>query len=246
MDMSLLRQSRTRYLPRAAILLVVVILLLLAAAPVLGLKPFSVFQGFGLSLLSCLLVAVISVFTLLWGLFKRNKAISLNALLAAAIAAAPVLASVFILGPSRLGAPPIHDISTDLADPPSFIAARTLRTARENTLDYEGNRVADIQRHAYPDIKPVLSPHPPAAAFAEAVKTAQRLHWRLIDADPAAGRLEASESTRIFGFTDDIAVRIRPRGAGSRIDIRSVSRVGVGDFGANAYRVRRFIRAFKH
>ena len=244
MNITLLRQSRTRYLPGAAVLLVIVILLLLAAAPALGLKPFSVFQGFGLTLLLCLLVFVCSVFTLLWGLIKRNKAMILNALAGTAIAAAPVLASVFILGPEKLSAPPIHDISTDLEDPPVFTTARALRTAQENSLDYEGVRVADIQRRAYPDIKPLLSNLAPAAALAQVVKTARYLHWRLLDVDPVAGRLEASESTRIFGFTDDIAVRIRPRGSGSRIDIRSVSRVGVGDFGANADRVRRFIRVF--
>jgi hypothetical protein len=241
---SALRLSRARYLPRAALLLDVFILLILLVAPVLGLRPFSVFQGFGLVLILCLLVTIISALVLLWGLIKRSKAIVLNALLAAVIAASPVLVCVYLLGPSRLGAPPIHDISTDLTDPPSFIAARALRTVEENTLDYEGSRVADIQRRAYPDIKPVLSPVAPAAALVRSVKTARRLHWRLLDVDPVAGRLEASESTRIFGFTDDIVVRIRPRGTGSRIDIRSVSRVGVGDFGANADRVRRFIRAF--
>jgi uncharacterized protein (DUF1499 family)/multisubunit Na+/H+ antiporter MnhE subunit len=244
MKTTLLRQSRTRYLLNASILVVVALSLWLAAAPGLGLKPFSVFQGFGLGLLLCLLITVISLAALLWGLIKRNNAIILNALLAAVIAATPVLTCVYILGPARLGSPPIHDISTDLTDPPSFTAARALRTAQENTLDYEGSRVANIQRRAYPDIKPLLSPLAPAAALAQSIKTARRLHWRLLDVDPVAGRLEASESTPIFGFTDDIAVRIRPHGTGSRIDIRSVSRVGVGDFGANADRVRRFTRVF--
>lgn len=243
MNMALLRQSRTRYLPRAAMLLVA-LTLLLVAAPALGLKPLSAFLGFGLGLLLCLLIALVAVLALLWGLFRRNRAIILNALLAAVIAATPVLTCVYILGPARLGSPPIHDISTDLTDPPSFTAARALRTEQENSLDYEGSRVANIQSRAYPDIKPLLSPLDPAAALAQSIKTARRLHWRLLDVDPVAGRLEASESTPIFGFTDDIAVRIRPHGTGSRIDIRSVSRVGVGDFGANADRVRRFIRVF--
>jgi len=246
MNTALLQQSRTRYLPRAAALLVAIIALLLAAAPALGLRPFWVFQGFGLGLLSCLVITLVSVLALLWGLFKRNKAIVLNALLAAVIAVSPILVSMFILGPDKLSAPPIHDISTDLEEPPTFTAARALRTEQENSLDYEGARVAAIQRRAYPDIRPLLSKLAPAVALAQAVKTARHLHWRLLDVDPVAGRLEASESTRIFGFTDDIAVRIRPRGRGSRIDIRSVSRVGVGDFGANADRVRRFIRAFGH
>jgi len=63
----------------------------------------------------------------------------------------------------------------------------------------------------------------------------------VVASDAAAGRIEATATTRWFGFKDDVIVRIRPEAAGSRVDVRSVSRVGRGDLGANAARVREFL-----
>lgn len=245
MNDSVPQRSRTRYLPRAALLLDGVILIILFAAPVSGLRPFTLFQGFSLTLFLCLLTAITSIVALLWGAVKRRRPMVLNAFAGAVLAAAPVLIGVFVLGPGRIGAPPIHDISTDLVHPPAFVAARKLRRAGENSPDYEGEKIAAIQRRAYPDIRPLTSPLTPVQAFARAAVTARRLGWRLVDENPADGRLEATDSTRIFHFTDDIVIRIRPRGTGSRIDVRSASRVGVGDFGANAGRIRHFLHAFR-
>jgi uncharacterized protein (DUF1499 family) len=239
------QRSRTRYLPRAALLLDGVILIILFAAPLSGLRPLTLFQGFALTLFLCLLTAIISIVALLWGLVKHRRPMVLNALAGAVIAATPILIGVFVLGPGRIGAPPIHDISTDLIHPPAFSAARKLRSAGENSTEYGGTRVAAIQRRAYPDIQPLLSSLTPAQAFARAAQTARRLGWRLVNKDPAAGRIEATDSTPLFHFTDDIVVRIQPRGTGSRIDVRSASRVGVGDFGANAARIRHFVHTFR-
>ena len=62
---------------------------------------------------------------------------------------------------------------------------------------------------------------------------------------PAEGRLEATARTRWFGFRDDVVVRVRPDGAGSRVDVRSVSRVGRSDLGTNARRIRGFMDALR-
>jgi uncharacterized protein (DUF1499 family) len=69
--------------------------------------------------------------------------------------------------------------------------------------------------------------------------------WELVASDPIAGRIEATDTTFWFGFTDDIVIRVSPRGGGSRVDIRSVSRVGISDVGTNAARIRKYLAALK-
>jgi uncharacterized protein (DUF1499 family) len=137
--------------------------------------------------------------------------------------------------------PPIHDISTDTADPPAFVAVLPLRADAPNSAEYAGEAIAEAQRAGYPDLAPVALPAPPADAFARALEAARAMGWEIVDADPASGRIEATDTTFWFGFKDDVVVRVRPEGDGSRIDVRSVSRVGGSDVGANAARIRGYI-----
>jgi uncharacterized protein (DUF1499 family) len=142
---------------------------------------------------------------------------------------------------SARAVPPIHDITTDLADPPAFAANLPLRAAAPNPADHGGPEVAAQQRESYPDIGPLIVAPAPQRAYAAALAAAMEMDWQIIAADEAAGRIEATDRTLWFGFIDDVVVRIRPEGAGSRIDVRSVSRVGVGDAGANAARTRAYL-----
>ncbi|MFC7537110.1 DUF1499 domain-containing protein [Sphingomonas sp. GCM10030256] len=147
--------------------------------------------------------------------------------------------------------PAIHDASTDLADPPQF---QTLKLRADN-LD----KVPDMGRpgwaqlgplerwravhsEAYGDLRTVRLPVAPAEALRRAEQLARSRGWQIAAVDPAAGRLEATATTRFFRFKDDVVVRIRPApGGGSIVDVRSVSRVGVSDLGENARRIRRFL-----
>jgi uncharacterized protein (DUF1499 family) len=140
--------------------------------------------------------------------------------------------------------PPIHDITTDTDNPPAFLAALKLRPAGSNTVAYEGPALAGKQHAAYPDIAPVKMSVAPADAFTRALDTAKAMPgWTVVDADPASGRIEANETSRWFRFTDDVVIRVAADGAGSRIDVRSVSRVGRSDFGVNAGRIRAYTAA---
>ena len=139
--------------------------------------------------------------------------------------------------------PAIHDISTDTDDPPLFSAILPLRAAAANPATYGGPEVAGKQHTAYPDIKPLRLAAAPAMAFQRALAAAHGLHWTVVAQDPAAGRIEAFDRTLWYGFTDDVVIRITPEGDGSRIDVRSVSRVGKGDIGTNARRIRTFLGA---
>jgi uncharacterized protein (DUF1499 family) len=136
--------------------------------------------------------------------------------------------------------PPIHDITTDTDDPPAFEAMLALRADAPNPASYGGPDVAAQQREAYPDLAPVDYPIAPEAAFETALAVAQDMGWDVVAADQAAGRIEASDRTFWFGFVDDVVIRVRPTDAGSRVDVRSVSRVGVSDVGKNAARIRAY------
>ena len=140
--------------------------------------------------------------------------------------------------------PPIHDITTDTENPPAFVAAMKLRPAGSNTVAYEGPALAGKQKAAYPDITPVKLSVPPADAFKRALDTAKAMPgWTVVDSDLGSGRIEANETSRWFRFTDDVVIRVAADGPGSRIDVRSVSRVGRSDFGVNAGRIRAYTAA---
>jgi hypothetical protein len=137
--------------------------------------------------------------------------------------------------------PPIHDISTDTADPPEFVAILPLRADAPNPAEYGGPAIAAAQQQAYPDLQPLALPRPPEAVFGRAVEAARRAGWEIVASDSAAGRIEATATTGWFGFKDDVVVRIRPANEGSRVDVRSVSRVGRSDVGTNARRIRAYL-----
>ena len=141
-----------------------------------------------------------------------------------------------------LGAPPIHDITTDPDDPPRFEAVVPLRAGAPNPLEYGGPALAAAQQAAYPDLLPLAVDSPPSAVLEAARSVAMELGWAIVAVDPARGVLEATATTFWFGFEDDVAVRVRPSaGGGALVDVRSISRVGVGDLGANADRIRAFL-----
>ena len=143
---------------------------------------------------------------------------------------------------SAWGAPPIHDVTTDLEDPPAFVAAVALNTP--GRTDHAGAALAEQQRAAYPDLRPVLLSVAPDAAFRRSLATVRRMGWELLATDPDALRIEATDRSFWFGFADDVVIRVTAAGeTGSRVDVRSLSRVGVGDLGVNARRVRAFVAA---
>jgi uncharacterized protein DUF1499 len=137
--------------------------------------------------------------------------------------------------------PPINDITTDTANPPEFKAVIPLRGQSPVPTAYPGEATAAQQRSGYPDLHAVVLSQPPAAAFDAALAAARDMGWNIVASDAAAGRIEATDTTPWFGFTDDIVVRVTRDAPGSRIDVRSASRVGRGDLGANARRIRRYV-----
>jgi uncharacterized protein (DUF1499 family) len=136
--------------------------------------------------------------------------------------------------------PPIHDITTDTADPPAFVDVLARRKDAPNPPGYAGAAVADQQRKGYPDLEPLRLALPPAQAFDRALEAARGMGWEMVGSDPAQGRIEATDTTTWFGFKDDVVIRVRGAEGGSLVDVRSKSRVGRSDVGANARRIRRY------
>jgi uncharacterized protein (DUF1499 family) len=138
--------------------------------------------------------------------------------------------------------PPIHDITTDTANPPTFDAVVPLRKDARNSLEYS-QEVARQQREAYPDIKPLVVEMPAAQVFDRAVRAARDAGWELVNVSAEQWRIEATDTTTFFGFKDDIVVRLTPIGSRTVVDVRSVSRIGRSDVGTNARRIREYLAA---
>lgn len=198
----------------------------------LALLKWAAYTGMVAGVAALLLVAALAV--------PRWRARPWIPVLALCIALAAVAPPMILLGQAK-AVPPIHDITTDVSDPPAFVALQAERAKSPNGAAYGGAAVAAQQQRAYPDIKPLVLADPPQRSVQRAIDAARSLGWDIVAEDTAAGRIEATATTAWFGFKDDVVVRVRPEGAGSRVDVRSVSRVGVSDIGANAKRVREFL-----
>ncbi len=141
--------------------------------------------------------------------------------------------------------PAIHDITTDLADPPRFVRVAALRTPGDHPVAYDGPAVGAQQQKAYPDLAPLILKAPRDKVFVAAQGALASMGLELVDADAAQGRIEATATSLLFGFKDDVVVRIADDANATKVDVRSKSRVGRHDMGMNAKRIRAFLAKLK-
>jgi uncharacterized protein (DUF1499 family) len=204
-----------------------------------GLWPFTIgFLVLASSILLALITIVIAAIYILKEAYSADKPGMRNAALLAFVPMAIVAAIVAGAG----DVPPIHNITTNLDNPPKYQALLPLRAEGSNPLEITAP-VATIHRAGYPDLKPVISDLSAEQAIAKAEQLAQSLGWVIVPGQ-RDNYVEATVSSFWFGFTDDIVIRATPAQNGSIIDLRSVSRVGKSDLGANAKRIKLFINAF--
>ena len=137
--------------------------------------------------------------------------------------------------------PYIHDITTDIQHPPELITAAKLRKTDDHPVAYDGPEIGAEQKEAYPDIRPLITKASKDQVFKAADSALKDMRVEIVDANAAEGRLEAVDTTLLFGFKDDMAVRIQEVGENTRVDVRSKSRVGRSDLGKNAKRIRTFM-----
>lgn len=180
------------------------------------------------------------------GLVKTRSVPGRGAAVLGTLLGAGLVALLVALGARARGTPPIHDVTTSPDDPPAFreIARLPGNEGRDLTYPHGGAGVAEAQRSAYPDLAPIRLRSTPDEAFDAAQDAARELGWTVVWSNRGLGVVEAYDTSPLFHFVDDVAVRVRqaPEG-GSVVDVRSTSRVGVSDLGANAKRIREFAAA---
>jgi uncharacterized protein (DUF1499 family) len=203
------------------------------AAPIVG------FLALGVALLLALVTLVLGLVALL-----RAPAGGRGATARTLVPALIVIVMVVIAGSRGNRYPRINDITTDAVHPPEFVRAVTLAVNAGRDLSYPGERFAAQQRAGYGDIAPLASSLAPAEVYERARATAATMgDWTITRDDPIARVLEGVATSRVFRFQDDFVIEVRPDGHGSVVHMRSKSRVGRGDQGANAARIRRFFAA---
>jgi uncharacterized protein (DUF1499 family) len=175
---------------------------------------------------------------------KKMNALSFAAGFSMLLTIAAITNIGYWYGEVKTGYPPIHDITTDTVNPPQFDAIVPLRKNAPNSLEYDAETAA-IQKEFYPDIKPLYVSMNYDEAYDRALKTARSMGWQLVGESRQDGRIEAYEKLLWFGFIDDVMIKIDTTDTGSKIDMRSISRLGKGDLGVNAKRIRSYFKKFK-
>lgn len=229
----------------AVIMLVVSVALMAGSGPSYRMEWLSLGSAFSLLRRGAQLAlgaGVLGLVALLVALVCRRWRIGLTSLLVTFLAMA-LLAMPLQMQQTARRVPPIHDITTDVTDPPAFETLAPAREAAPNAVDYPGESTASQQKRAYPNLGPLTLRLPPAQVLAAAESTARDQGWEIASVDD--DRIEATATTRWFGFKDDIVIRLAETPQGVRVDVRSASRLGKSDLGTNAARVQTYLEALK-
>jgi uncharacterized protein (DUF1499 family) len=231
-------------------LAVVLVAVLIARSGLLDIIPALVTFAAGLGLAFAAILLALAAFVVIWrtGRGGLGQAV-VGLLIGLALCGYP--AFLFVRASNE---PKIADISTDPVDPPRLEAVSRLRTRQANPVDYAGLRTREDLRKVYSDIEPLDLALPPQSAYAAVLAALAKRKdnpiaplWRVIDERPPIpgrrdGSIEVIAYTPLMVFRDDVAIRVRATREGSRIDVRSASRYGRWDFGANAKRVRSLLK----
>jgi uncharacterized protein (DUF1499 family) len=160
----------------------------------------------------------------------------------AGLAVGAVLTIAFlIVAAGGRNVPRINDITTDTAHPPQFVAAGSIAANHGRDMTYPGPSFAEQQRAGYPDLAPLKVAASPDEVYKRVVATAQQMPtWQITRNDATARALEGVDTTWLFRFQDDFVIEVQPQDGGSVVQMRSKSRDGKGDVGANAARIKAF------
>ena len=202
------------------------------------------FVMFPIGVYAAMAAGALAVVWLIVAVVRRSSA-GLGLVIAALVMGGVAAAFPISMRTTGQSVPPIHDITTDTANPPAFVAIAPLRADSANGVDYKADQNVEPTKQAYPDLQPLVTDVPPVEMFKRAEAVARSMGWEIVAAEAAEGRIEATDTTLWFGFKDDIVIRIVAEGEGSRLDVRSMSRDGKSDLGKNAERIRKFLAAVK-
>jgi len=224
-------------------LIVIGIALLIVRSPGSETGPALVVVACGLALALLAVVFAVYAFVRVW----REGAGGLGAALVGLALAGSVLAYPAYGALKALRLPAIADVTTDTEHPPAFSRSRLAFAARDGRYPADpGPQARSAQRGAYPQIAPLTLDIGADEAFELARRAAVNRKWQVVEAVRPGGRIgdgriEAVVRSRLLNLPDDVTVRVRPRADGARIDVRSASRFGSRDLGANADRIRTYL-----
>lgn len=208
-------------------------------------EMISVLHGFLLMAVGALVVTIFAVVSLVAALLAllRGGSVPGHRWMYVVVGALPLVVVFSTVGVSGFQAPGIHDITTDLDSPPQFTFAAVDRGPGDHPVTYYPDVNAEAQKKAFPELQPLTTSLPADRVLALAAEVMEESGWRVLGTDTVAGTVEGMYRSVIFGFEDDVVARVTPYETGSRVDVRSASRVGGGDLGANAARIKSFIKA---
>jgi uncharacterized protein (DUF1499 family) len=221
----------------------VAVFLLLATGVGYQKGAFDLAQAFNLLRIGAMLGIAGAGFAIFFILWQRPEGVNLAVI---AVSAVLGITSFYIpyrqlLLSQRL--PAIHDVTTDISNPPAFVAIARVRTSSQHPLAYDGPQAAALQREAYPDIRTVMFANDADEVFATSLRLLEELDWSIAEANAEQGRIEATATSQWFGFKDDVVIRLRRANGMTLVDMRSKSRVVIHDIGSNARHIRTFINA---
>jgi uncharacterized protein (DUF1499 family) len=219
---------------------VLALLLLLLSGPLYQTEILGLMNAFFAMRIALILGAVAIVFALIQVIFMR-KTISWPVTGIAVLCAAVAIFMPLSMMNKAKSVPPIHDITTDLVNPPRFMAILALRADAPNPAAYQGEEIASQQREAYPELETQKYPQTTEQVFDAALATVKSMGLEVVTSDKSLGLIEAYDTTTWFGFIDDVVIRIQNSEQMTILDARSKSRVGMSDIGKNAERLNTLI-----
>ncbi|WP_339720621.1 DUF1499 domain-containing protein [uncultured Paraglaciecola sp.] len=219
---------------------VLALLLLLLSGPLYQAEILGLMNAFLAMRIALIVGAVAIVLALIQVIFMR-KTLSWSATGVAVICAAVAIVIPLSMMNKAKSVPPIHDISTDLVNPPKFVAILPLRADAPNPAEYQGEEIAKQQRAAYPELQTQKYQQTRDQVFDAALVAVNTMGLELVNSDKSSGLIEAFDTTTFFGFVDDVVIRIQSDGQMTLLDARSKSRIGKSDIGKNAERLNGLI-----
>jgi uncharacterized protein (DUF1499 family) len=219
---------------------VLALLLLLVSGPLYQAEILGLMNAFLAMRIALIAGAIAIVLALIQAIFMR-KTISWPVTgIAVACAAVAIFMPLSMMNKAK-SVPPIHDITTDLVNPPRFMAILALRADAPNPAEYQGEEIANQQRTAYPELQTQRYSQTAAQVFDAALAAVNSMGLEVVTSDKALGLIEAYDTTTWFGFVDDVVIRIQSAEQMTVLDARSKSRVGMSDIGKNAERLNDLI-----
>tara|TARA_R110001583_G_scaffold20698_4_gene79276 strand:+ start:452 stop:1183 length:732 start_codon:yes stop_codon:yes gene_type:complete len=189
---------------------------------------------------------VAATISLIFSLYNQQLKSGLKSVFALVLGLAIIAPSILSILKEPVRYPPIHDITTDTQDPPQFSYLTDTRSGAKNSLVYAGKEIAEQQLKAFPDITPIISKLSSEQAYLKALDIAKNMGWKIVYEDQIMLVFEATARTPFFNFADDIVVKVSNKANVSIVNVRSVSRIGRGDRGVNAQRIRQFTKSFEN